>query len=486
MVQVKTQQFAATSAKAVSDARLQGTMRKVMGHFDEARREAIDEITPQVWEELRERARQIKSHTVDNLDYYLEMLHDRVTQNGGQVHFAKDATQANEIITKLVRSRGVSLAIKSKSMVSEEMGLNHSLEEEGIEALETDLGEYIIQLAEETPFHIIAPAMHKTKQEVSNLFAQKLGLPNLREIPEMAHAVREVLREKFLQADMGITGANFLVAETGTVVIVTNEGNGRMCTSTPRIHVALTGMEKVIPSMENLPIFLRLLPRAATGQRITSYVSLISGPKGANDEDGPEEFHLVVVDNGRSRLLGDPELREALYCIRCGACLNICPVYNKVGGHAYGWVYPGPIGAVVSPVLVGLNKAKDLPYASTLCGACRDVCPIKINIPRMLLKLRTQLVESPDKKERKVTLWERFLAWSYVRLMSNPTIVSSFHRLGRLAQLPLARAGKIRRVPLPPFSNWTRARDLPALPANTFHQVWAKKLSKEQEGAEPR
>ena len=486
MPEVKTQQFTTASAAAVADAKLQGTLRKVMGHFDEARREAIDEITPEVWEDLRERAKEIKNHTINNLDYYLGMLHDKVLQNGGQIHFARDSSQANDIIARLVRSRGVKLAIKSKSMVSEEMGLNQMLAEERVEALETDLGEYIIQLADETPFHIIAPAMHKTKEDVSQLFAQKIGRPNLKEIPEMAQAAREILREKFLQADMGITGANFVVAETGTLVIITNEGNGRMCTSEPRIHVALTGMEKVIPSLEDLAIFLRLLPRAATGQRITSYVSMVSGPKRSSDEDGPEEFHLVIVDNGRSRLLEDPELREALNCIRCGACLNICPVYNKVGGHAYGWVYPGPIGAVVSPMLVGLSKAKDLPFASTLCGACREVCPIKINIPHMLLRLRTQLIESPVKERRKVTRWERFLSWSYTRLMSSPTLLTLVRRVAWLAQLPLARGGKIRWIPLRPFSIWTHSRDLPALPATTFRQVWAKRLSKEEKEPQKR
>ena len=295
----------------------------------------------------------------------------------------------------------------------------------------------------------------------------------------MAQAARETLREKFLQADMGITGANFLVAETGTLVIVTNEGNGRFCTSAPRIHVALTGMEKVIPSLEDLSIFLRLLPRAATGQRMTSYVSFISGPRRSKDEDGPEEFHLVIVDNGRSSLLRDPELRESLYCIRCGACLNICPVYQKVGGHAYGWVYPGPIGAVISPMMVGLKEAKDLPYASTLCGACREVCPVKINIPHMLLKLRTRLIESPIAGERKVTVWEKLLAWSYYRLMSSPALLSLVHRMGRLIQTPLARKGKIRNVPIPPFSHWTKDRDLPALPARSFHQIWDEELSRE-------
>ena len=479
MAEIETQQFKRASTAALSDTKLQLALRRV-GGFDTARREAIDELTPQVWEELRERARQIKRHAIDNLDYYLELLYDRVTANGGEVHFARDADEANAIVASIAHSRGVKLAIKSKSMVSEEMGLNHALAEERVEALETDLGEYIIQLAEETPFHIIAPAIHKSKEEVSQLFAEKIDRPNLVQIEEMAQAARETLRERFLQAEMGITGANFLVAETGTLVIVTNEGNGRLCTSAPRIHVALTGMEKVIPSLEDLTVFLRLLPRAATGQRITSYVTLVSGPKKPDDEDGPEEFHLVIVDNGRSRLLQDPDLRESLYCIRCGACLNACPVYQKVGGHAYGWVYPGPIGAVISPVLVGLDKAKDLPYASSLCGACREVCPVKINIPHMLLKLRGQLMEGPKTQGRKVTLAERLHAWGFQRIVGGPRMLALVHRLGRAAQVPFVRGGRIRHLPFPPFSHWTRARDLPALPKKSFHQLWDNKLSKDE------
>ena len=479
MADVKTGEFKEASARAIIDPQLQAALRRVGGGFDGARRDAIDELSSQRWEELREQARKIKRHTLDNLDYYLEMLHDRVVENGGQVHFARDDAEANAIIADLARSRGVKLVTKSKSMVSEEMGLNHALEDIGVEAVETDLGEYIIQLAEETPSHLVAPAMHKTRQDVSRLFSEKIDRHNLEEIEEMAQAAREILRDKFLQADMGISGANFLVAETGTLVIVTNEGNGRFCTSAPRIHVALTGMEKVIPCLDDLAIFLRILPRAATGQRITSYVSLVSGPKHSEDEDGPEEFHLVIVDNGRSRLLGDPELRESLHCIRCGACLNICPVYRKVGGHAYGWVYPGPIGAVVSPVLVGLKEAKDLPYASSLCGACREVCPVKINIPHMLLSLRTRLMESPSPGERKVTRWERLLAWGYYRLMSSPGMLSMVHKVGRLLQAPVARNGKIKRIRIPPFSHWTRDRDLPALPSRSFRQIWGQELSKE-------
>jgi L-lactate dehydrogenase complex protein LldF len=365
-------------------------------------------------------------------------------------------------------------------MVSEEMGLNEFLGELGVEAVETDLGEYIIQLAQETPFHIIAPAVHKSREEVAQLFAEKIGRSGLHEINDMAQAAREELRPKLLSADMGITGANFLVAETGTLVLVTNEGNGRFCTSVPRVLVSIAGMEKVVPSLEDLAVFLRLLPRSATGQRLSSYVTHVSGPRRTEDEDGPQEFHLVIVDNGRSKLLRDPELREALYCIRCGACLNICPVYRKVGGHAYGWTYSGPIGAVVSSVLVGLDKAKDLPHASSLCGACQDVCPLKINIPHMLLTLRSRLVEGPDPQTRKASLSERLLAQGYLRLMSSPRLLGLTRAVGLQVQRPLVRGGMMRNFPVPPFSRWTRSRDLRPLASKSFRQVWKEWLSKEK------
>ncbi|MCH8226062.1 MAG: iron-sulfur cluster-binding protein [Chloroflexi bacterium] len=388
MAGVKTRDFVSASTAAILDPQLRKALERVGTGFDAARRDAITEVTPQVWEEWREEARRIKNHTLEHLDYYLELVSDKVAAAGGQVHFAKDADEANAIVAQLARERNVRIVTKSKSMVSEELELNGVLESQGVEVFETDLGEYIIQLAGETPSHLVAPALHKTKEQVALLFHEHLGIPVLDDIEAMARAAREVLRDKFLQADLGISGANFVVAETGTLVIITNEGNGRLCTSAPRIHIGITGMEKVIPSLQDLAVFLRLLPRSATGQQITSYVSMITGPRRRDDEDGPEEFHLVLVDNGRSRLLADPQLREALNCIRCGACLNICPVYQKVGGHAYGWVYPGPIGAIVSPVMTGLKQAKDLPQASTLCGACREACPVKIDIPRMLLHLR--------------------------------------------------------------------------------------------------
>ncbi len=486
MADIKTQDFFAASAVSIQDPILRQALIKVGTGFDGARLAAIEDVTPNRWDEWREEARRIKIHTLEHLDYYLDLLERNVAKAGGQVHFAADATQANDIVASIARDGGVKIVTKGKSMVSEELSLNPVLESMGVEVFETDLGEYIIQLAGETPSHLVAPALHKTKEQVAQLFSEKLGLPPPETIEDMAKAAREVLRGKFLQAEMGISGANFLVAETGTLVIITNEGNGRMCTSAPRIHVGITGMEKVIPSLQDLAVFLRLLPRSATGQRITSYVTMVTGPRRPDDEDGPEEFHLVIVDNGRSKMLADPELREALYCIRCGACLNICPVYKKVGGHAYGWVYPGPIGAVVSPSLVGLKQAKDLPQASSLCGACREVCPVKINIPRMLLHLRNDLAESPDVTKNAATPAARLMAWGYARLMSSPPLLSLAHRLARSLQRPILMlpfspltrsGGGIGRARLPFLSRWTRSKDLPLLPPRTFHEIWRQELS---------
>ena len=469
-MQSHTKDFRQGAGAALSDPKIQANLEGLYNGFHQARIDASDQ-TPD-WEALQDKGRAIKAHTLDNLAYYLEMVERNVIASGGHIYFAKDAEAASNYVVNLAKERGIELVIKGKSMVSEEMALNHRLEEEGIEPVETDLGEYIVQLAEETPFHIIAPAIHKSRVEVSELFAEKLNVPMYDNIEDLTREARDQLRQKFVDAGMGITGANFIVAETGTVTLVTNEGNGRMCTSMPKIHVAITGMEKVVPSIEDLGLFLRLLIRSATGQRISSYVTTGTGPRGEDVVDGPEEFHLVIVDNGRSKMLADPNLREALYCLRCGACLNACPVYRKVGGHAYGWVYPGPIGAIVSPMLTNLSEAKDLPYASTLCGACKEACPVKINIPRMLLYLRKELTQGETYPEHKsVSMAESTAVKGWRASVSSSFMMRLSNLGGRLLQLPFVRGGRIDRLPSP-LSGWTKHRKFPAIASKPFRTRW--------------
>lgn len=467
-MQVKTKQFNEAASIALQDEKIQSNLLGLYGGFHQARLDA-SAATPN-WSELQERGRAIKAHTIANLDIYLRMAEENVRKAGGKVFFAKDSEEATRYVTELAQAKGVKTVVKSKSMVSEEMGLNERLEEAGVESVETDLGEYIIQLAGEAPFHIIAPAIHKSREDVSELFEDRLNSPRYTGINDLAQEARRQLREKFIAADMGITGANFIVAETGTLVLVTNEGNGRMCTSMPRIHVAITGMEKVVPSIEDMGIMLRLLIRSATGQRISSYVTAVTGPRLREDEDGPEEFHLVIVDNGRSRLLADPELREALYCLRCGACLNACPVYRKVGGHSYGWVYPGPIGAIVSPMLTNLSDAKDLPYASSLCGACKEACPVKINLPRMLLYLRRQLAEGDNyPQHRTSTIRERLAMKAWRVAASSPFTMSVASNLAKFAQPLLPKVAQ-DSASSSPIAAWTRHRALPKIPAHPFRK----------------
>jgi L-lactate dehydrogenase complex protein LldF len=469
VVEVLAHRFRESVQHTLENAAVQRSLRR-LSHFQEARARAVQEIGPERWEALREQGRRIKQEAIRRLDVYLEELARQVEGRGGKVCWAATAREANEYVLQVARRHGVRTVIKSKSMVTEETGLTPFLEAAGIEAVETDLGEYIIQLAGERPFHIIAPALHKSKEEIADLFARRLGAPRVSDIPALAGIAREVLREKFFRAEMGVTGVNFAVAETGTIVLVTNEGNARMCTSLPRVHVAFMGMEKVVPRWEDLAVFLPLLTRSATGQRISSYVTFVTGPRRADEEDGPEEFHLVILDNGRSRILADPEVQEALYCIRCGACLNACPVYGKVGGHTYGWVYPGPIGSIVTPMLVGLPQAADLPFASSLCGACREVCPLRINIPHMLLALRHRLVEGPP-RERKGNLMERALMRGWLFLVEHPWAFTAAGRLASLLQRPLLRRGRIPWLP-PPLNGWTRFRDFPPIAARPFRARW--------------
>lgn len=465
-------QFKKDSSLALNDQNLRGALKNTTDRFRVARKRASAEFKE--FDALRDKAREIKKETIEHLDLYLEMLEENIMKAGGKVHWAKDGEEASRIIVDIALRRGVKSVVKSKSMATEEIELNHALEKAGIKAVETDLGEYIIQLANERPSHILAPAIHKTKEDISKLFSEKLNIPRYTEPEQLTKVARETLRKEFLNADMGVSGVNFAVAETGTIAIVENEGNARLSTTVPKIHVALMGIEKVIPRFKDLALFLSVLIRSATGQKMSTYVSFITGPRRKNDMDGPEEFHLVVMDNGRSNILASEETRESLYCIRCGACLNICPVYRQVGGHSYGWVYSGPIGAIITPQLLGIDKAPELPFASSLCGACKDVCPVKIDFPKVLLELRTRVIEWKIKNGRGgvAGLFERLAVRLWRLSMESKTGYNLLSSLSYFLQYPwLASDRKIHNLPSP-FSNWTEKRDFPAVVKKTFRKRW--------------
>jgi len=464
---VTSESFIQDSTVAVQNKTLQTRLR-VLTSFTVRRNHLFAELPD--GEALRDRARQIKETTIGNLDVYLTQLEANVTRLGGIVHWARTGREAREIVLELARRNNVRRIVKAKSMVTEEIELNDALERAGIEAVETDLGEYIVQLAHEKPSHILAPAVHKSKGDISELFAEKLGVANLKEAEEMTVVARKRLREKFLTADMGITGANFGIAETGTIVLVENEGNIRLSTSLPRIHVALMGLEKLVPSLDDLAVFLKILARSASGQKMSSYVSFITGPRRDGECDGAEEFHLILLDNGRSRILADEEMRESLYCLRCGACLNVCPVYQKIGGHAYGSVYSGPIGSIITPAFAGLEKSKDLPFASTLCGACREICPVRIDIPRILLKLRSDWSEGKDNNGGPPLL-EKLAIKLWAFAMSHRVIYNLVFRLPAFIQGPLLEDGKFKRLPFA-LGGWTKHRDFPALARRSFRSLW--------------
>jgi L-lactate dehydrogenase complex protein LldF len=451
--------FAEVSVRALADGRLQEALRRAMTGLRTKRAEAASELPH--FDALRDRAKQIKTHTLLHLDRYLEQLEAQITARGGTVHWAQDAEEACRIVVEICRRYGARRVVKSKSMLTEEIELNRALQQAGVEVMETDLGEFVVQLDGDRPSHLIAPIIHKRREEVARLFAQHLGTPPDAPVELLTQAARAYLREKFLTADVGITGANFLVAETGTVVLVENEGNARLSTTMPRVHIALAGIEKVIPRLGDLGVFLPLLVRSATGQRLSSYVSLITGP-GRQEGEGPDAFHLVLVDNRRTEILADGELRESLQCIRCGACLNVCPVYEKVGGHAYGWVYAGPIGAVLTPQLLGLERAAELPYASSLCGACLEVCPVRIDIPRMLVRLRWRTVAQGIVRPS-----ERVAMRLVFRVLASPRLYRIASRLGRIVQRVVFGDRPIQKLP-GILRAWTRARDFPHLPPHTF------------------
>ncbi len=458
--------FPASAIRALGDRQLQSNLSRLKGNFLERRAWAMASLPE--FDALRDEAVAIKDHVLEHLDTYLEAFESAVAAGGGEVHWARDDAEARRIVLGICRDAGASTVTKGKTMVSEEIGLNEWLESAGIEAVETDLGEYIVQLAGEAPSHIIAPAIHKNRRQVSELFNRHhadLEDRDADDLDGLLADARTVLRGRFLAADVGITGANFLIAETGQTVIVTNEGNGDLTQLLPRVHVVLAGIEKVVPTLEDVSTMLRLLARSATGQEMSSYTTFSAGPRRDGDADGPEAFHVVLVDNGRSALLGGAT-REILRCIRCGCCLNACPVYGKVGGHAYGSAYPGPVGAVLTPSLAGLAETAHLPNASSLCGRCEEVCPMRIPIPRMLRHLREQEAQSgraPAAVRNGLGLWSAVAARPrlYRRLTSLAAGVLALlgRRRGRFSSLPLARS-------------WTGTRDLASPQGRSFQSRW--------------
>ncbi len=463
----------------LEDSQLRKNVRHATEVIQAKRARVVGEMPE--WEELREAGRQIREHTMRHLDVYLEEFERRCMEAGGVVHWARDAEEARRIVVDLVRAAGETEVIKIKSMTTEEIGLNRALEASGIQPYETDLAELIIQLGRDQPSHIVVPVLHKNRQQVREIFRREMSLPELGDTPQdLADAARRFLREKFLRVETGVSGANFLIAETGGVVVVESEGNGRMCLTLPETLITIAGIDKVIPRFEDLDVLLQLVPRSATGERMNPYNSVWTG---VHTGDGPQAFHVVLLDNARTSLLADEVGRETLHCIRCGACQNACPVYRQTGGHAYGSVYAGPIGAILTPQLQHLEHARSLPYASSLCGACYEVCPVKINIPEILVHLRNEVV----KRETAGPLG----ALRYPEAMAMKAVAAVFRserrfraaqRLGRMMEWPLVREdgrgeGWISSLP-GMLGGWTATRDLAAMPKQTFREWWEERERK--------
>jgi L-lactate dehydrogenase complex protein LldF len=462
--------FPSQASKALGDPSLQVALSRLRKNYItniSAARAALPEF-----ETLRNEARDIKNHVLAHLDLYLEEFERKVTEHGGVVHWASTHAEARAIILDLCRKAGAKTVTKGKSMISEEIGLNAHLAANGIEPVETDLGEYLIQIRDEPPSHIIGPAVHLTREQVEADFRKThTQLPadrNLSEPSVLVAEARRILRERFIAADVGITGANFLIAETGTTTIVTNEGNGDLTQSLPKVHIVLATIEKIVPTLEDASSILRVLARSATGQEISTYTTFSTGPRRPGDPDGPEQYHVVLLDGGRSEILGT-EYRDVLRCIKCGACMDHCPVYHAVGGHAYGWVYPGPIGAALDPALIGLEEAGHLPNASTFCGRCEEVCPMRIPLPQIMRFWREKqfaLGRTPAPSRRALAFW----AW----LARRPRLYHLCARIGmRLLRLASLGRGSFRKVPL--AGGWTAHRDLPAPEGGTFQALWARK-----------
>ncbi|MGB8817731.1 MAG: LutB/LldF family L-lactate oxidation iron-sulfur protein [Rhizobiaceae bacterium] len=475
-MQITSPTFKANATAALADVNLQKAMGHVRTGFIDKRQAAVD-LLPE-FEALRDSAKAIKDHTLAHLDLYLEAYCEKVEKSGGHVHFAETAEDARNIILKLCRDVGAKTVTKGKSMVTEEIALNQHFEENGIVPVETDLGEYIIQLRGEHPSHIIAPAVHLTKEQVEGDFRRvhtHLDVNrNLEEPVTLLNEARQVLRQKYFEADVGITGANFLIAETGTSVIVTNEGNGDLTQILPKTHIVVATIEKIVPTLSDVSQILRVLARSATGQDMSVYTTLSTGPRRKGDVDGPENYHVVILDNGRTKMIGT-EYQDMLRCIRCGACMNHCPVYHAIGGHAYGWVYPGPMGAVLTPSLIGVAQGGHLPNASTFCGRCESVCPMKIPLPKMMRHWREREFEQhlqPATYRYGLGVW----AWFAKR-------PKAYHFMAKLGIPLLSMLGSAKGcfTSLPLAEGWTKWRDLPAPESRTFQQQWAQREARKQE-----
>ncbi|MDP6830328.1 MAG: LutB/LldF family L-lactate oxidation iron-sulfur protein [Alphaproteobacteria bacterium] len=460
---------------AMADENLRSAMTMLNGGMIPNRQGAVDRLPE--FEKLSQRGRELKDHVLAHLDFYLEKFERHCKASGGHVHWCSTPEDARQAVLKICRSVNAKSVTKGKSMIAEEIHLNAFLEQHDIKPVETDLGEYIIQLAEEPPSHIIGPAIHKTKDQVSDLFLKhhaKLGRTERQTEPQkMVNEAREILRRKYFEAEVGITGANYLIAETGSSIIVTNEGNGDLTQTLPKIHIVVTSLEKVVPTLEDATTFLRILARSATGQEFSAYTTISTGARREGDADGPEEYHVILLDNGRSAMLGG-ELQDMLRCIRCGACMNHCPVYQSVGGHTYGTVYVGPMGAVLSPALLGVSGTRHLPCASTLCGRCEQVCPVSIPLPRLLRQWRERSFEAGD-----VPVAERWGLSIWAFFAKRPWLYGPCARLAMRGLAYLGRKqGRMRKLWF--AGGWTRGRDLPAPEGQTFQERWAREKRKEQ------
>jgi L-lactate dehydrogenase complex protein LldF len=472
--------FPGAARTALADSQLRRNLRKATGVIRAKRAAAVGELDD--WEQLREAGAALKRRTLRHLDKYLFQLEDQVTKAGGVVHWAADAAGANRIIGELIRATGSDEVVKIKSMATQEIGLNEALTAQGITAYETDLAELIVQLAGDKPSHILFPAVHRNRAEIRQIFRRSMsdyGRPapeDLTDEPaDLAEAARLHLREKFLRAKVAVSGANIAIAETGTIGVVESEGNGRMCLTLPETLITVMGIEKLVPTFQDLEVFLQLLPRSSTGERMNPYTSMWTG---VHHGDGPREFHLVLLDNGRTATLADTVGRQALACIRCSACLNVCPVYERTGGHAYGSVYPGPIGAILTPQLAGGGQAASLPFASSLCGACYDACPVKIDIPEVLVHLRARAVEAKRAKRRLPTL-ERIAMQNSSTVLSSPRLLGAAQRVAHLGGRVLSRDGTIGPLPGPGRA-WSNARDSPVPPRESFRSWWAARDPKDR------